>query len=399
MRASWASRLIYKEDIYIMKSVRSTSTACNIVMIILVGVATLSPPKLQGQDSSGTTSTDQGRHPWFEGITLNSFLSFRYSYNLNAPDSRKNLYRVFDVEDNTLIVDVLELALEKPAVKEGEIGFCCHLTAGSSVPKVARSSGLDMGDLDFHQMYVRYVVPWQHGITLDFGKFVTPCGLEIIEGYDGYNDNASRSFLFGYAIPFTHTGVRASYTFSDHLAMTLMIVNGWDNAIDNNASKTFGGQLALTPAAGWSLYANVVFGPEQSGDNSDNRFLSDFVFSHRFSQQWSAGLNLDYATEKNPTPLCDEARWDGIAAYVRFDLLPQFSFSARAEQFQDHQGVRTGVTQTLTEATLTPEYRVSKNFVIRVELRKDWSDKDVFQKGTTAINTQTTLQFNTLFVF
>ena len=378
---------------------RSISPASLIVMILLLGAAIVSPPRLQGQDSSAVVSTDQEHRPWFEGITLNSFLSFRYTYNLNAPDSRKNQFRVFDVEDNTFIVDVLELALEKPAVKRGDFGFCCHLTAGSSVPKVARSSGMDMGDLDFHQMYVRYIVPWQHGITLDFGKFVTPCGLEIIEGYDGYNDNASRSFLFGYAIPFTHTGVRASYTFSERFTMTLMVVNGWDNAIDNNTSKTLGGQLALTPAAGWNLCANIVIGPEQSDNDSNNRILADLVLSHRFAEGWSAGLNFDYGTEKNPTPMCDEARWGGFAAYLRFDMAPQFSLSARAEQFGDHQGIRTGVAQTLKEATLTPEYRVSKNFVLRMELRMDWSDNDVFERGKTATNAQTTLEFNTVFVF
>jgi hypothetical protein len=398
MRVSWASRLTSRDN-YVMNPARSSSPVCHIAMMLLVGAAVVSPPRLQGQDSSAIASVDQGHRPWLEGLTLNSFLSFRYTYNLNAPDSRKNQFRVFDLEDNTFIVDVLELALEKAAVKQGDIGFCCHLTAGSSVPKVARSSGLDIGDLDFHQMYVRYIVPCQHGITLDFGKFVTPCGLEIIEGYDGYNDNASRSFLFGYAIPYTHTGVRAAYTFSDRLAMTLMVVNGWDNSIDNNTSKTLGGQLALTPLAGLKIYANFVYGPEQSENNSNHRILADFVISHSIADKWTAGLNLDYGTERNPTPSCDEARWDGFAAYLRFDMLPQFSLSMRAEQFGDHQGVRTGVTQTLTETTLTPEYRISKNLVFRGELRIDWSDKDVFQKGAIDTNTQTTLLFNTLFVF
>jgi hypothetical protein len=35
-------------------------------------------------------------------------------------------------------------------------------------------------------------------------------GYELIEGYDGYNDNYSRSLLFNYAIPLTHTGVKAT---------------------------------------------------------------------------------------------------------------------------------------------------------------------------------------------
>ena len=43
-------------------------------------------------------------------------------------------------------------------------------------------------------------------LQVDAGKFVTPLGYEVIEGWDGYNDNASHSFLFGYAIPFTLEG-------------------------------------------------------------------------------------------------------------------------------------------------------------------------------------------------
>ena len=48
-------------------------------------------------------------------------------------------------------------------------------------------------------------------------------GYEVIDGYDGFNDNATRSFVFGYAIPFTHTGLKASYTFSDQVAGMLML--------------------------------------------------------------------------------------------------------------------------------------------------------------------------------
>jgi hypothetical protein len=219
------------------------------------------------QDSSDA----QRKTPWFENIVINGFTSASISYNANVPDSRKNQMRVFDTDDNSFKIDVIELSLQKLAVNPGDVGFCFHLTAGSSVAKVARSSGLDIGDLDFHQMYVRHIANAGRGLTMDVGKFVTPLGYEIIEGYDGYNDNATHSFLFGYAIPFTHTGVRMAYPFSDAVAGTIMVVNGWDNSIDNNRSKSIGGQLAVTPAAGLSMYANYIYGPEQNDNNSNNR--------------------------------------------------------------------------------------------------------------------------------
>ena len=87
-----------------------------------------------------------------------------------------------------------------------------------AIPKVTRSTGLDAGDLDVQQAYLSYNAPFGNGLQVDIGKFTTHLGYELIEGYDGYNDNYSRSFLFGYAIPFAHTGVRTSYSFGDRVS-------------------------------------------------------------------------------------------------------------------------------------------------------------------------------------
>jgi hypothetical protein len=113
------------------------------------------------------------------------------------------------------------------------------------------------------------------GLRLDLGKFVTHCGYELIQGYDGWNDNATRSQLFGYAIPFTHVGARASYTASALVALMAMVVNGWDVARDNNRSKSLGAQIVLTPTPPVSVYLNGLWGPERSGNDGDSRSLFD----------------------------------------------------------------------------------------------------------------------------
>ena len=88
-------------------------------------------------------------------------------------------------------------------------------------------------------------------------------GYEVIQGYDGWNDNFSRSSQFGYAIPFTHTGAKASYA-GEKASVMLTLVNGWDNVKDNNSGKSVGAQLLLTPAKTVSLYVNWIGGPEQA---------------------------------------------------------------------------------------------------------------------------------------
>lgn len=336
---------------------------------------------------------------WYENITVNGFLSASYSYNFNRPGNRKNQLRVFDAEDNSFKVDVLELSMKRDVAKPGDAGFRFDLTAGSSIPKVARSGGLNIGDLDFHQMFLSYIVPAGRGLRLDLGKFITHLGYEVIEGYDGYNDNESHSFLFGYAIAFTHTGIRATYPFSDVASASLMLTNGWDNAIDNNSSKTVCGQLVVNPVKGLSLFANAAYGPERDTNNSDNRLILDFVGTYDVSSLVRVGVNADYGNEQHATPTGEKATWAGAAGYLRLNLLDHFSLCFRVEQFEDREGVRTGAAQKLRELTLTPEYRPVEQFVIRGDIRVDSSDNDVFMKTNGFVNTQPTLSLNALFSF
>src|SRR5262249_23935344 len=76
-------------------------------------------------------------------------------------------------------------------------------------------------------------------LELDFGKFDTPYGAEVAESQ--LNMNYTRGMLFG-SQPLFHTVLRASFNINDAFDFKLLAVNGWNNTIDNNAGKTFGGQ-------------------------------------------------------------------------------------------------------------------------------------------------------------
>jgi hypothetical protein len=348
---------------------------------------------------TSASGQDMTTPKWFETLSVNGFISTAYTYNFNKPDTLKNFYRVFDFDDNSIKLDVVEISVKKEATKAEDAGFRMDAIAGSSIPQIVRSSGMDIGDLDFPQVYFSYIAPIGHGLKLDIGKFVTSLGYEVIEGCDGYNDNYSRSLLFGYAIPFTHTGLKATYAFSENLSGMLMLANGWDNAIDNNSSKSVGAQIGLVPTMGMSLSANVMFGPEKPDNNADNRRIFDLSGTYTLSEIVSIGVNGDYGAEEHSTNSGGTAVWDGIAMYLRLNPLKEFSLIARLEQFEDPTGARTSIAQTLREVTLTPEYRFGEQIVVRADLRLDKSDKDVFQAGTNWKNTQTTMGLNFLCSF
>ena len=306
---------------------------------------------------------------WFEEIAVNAFVSTSYLYNTNRPDAGTNSYRVFDFSDNSFNLDVAELVVQIAPSKPNDAGFRVDFTAGNSIPQIAKSQDQTVAQFDLQQAFVSYIAPLGSGLRFDVGKYVTHMGYEVIEGYDGYNDNYSRSILFGYAIPFTHTGVKASYAFSSKVAAMVGVVNGWDLVRDNNRSKSVAAQLTLTPVAPLSVLLNWIGGPELANDNHTKRNVFDVVAILKPTSTLTLGVNGDYGKEDG-TSLVNpgsDATWKGIAGYATLALTDKFSVALRGETFHDEDGVRlgTGTRATLSEGTFTPAYKFTDHVLLR----------------------------------
>jgi len=336
---------------------------------------------------------------WYEEITVNGFLSLWYEYNTNNPASSRNQYRVFDYDHNTFNVDAAEVVVQKAVAKAGDVGFRIDAVAGA-VARVASAAGLFQGqDFDLQQATVSWIAPVGSGLRLDFGKFITHHGYEVIEGYDGWNDNATRSIAFGYAIPFTHTGLKATTSFGDQLTAMLTLCNGWDVVKDNNSGKSLGAQLIFTPSKTVTITGNYMGGPEQPDTSGNWRNVGNVVGQWKPSDRTVFTLELTYGGEPDLLATGETATWGGIVGYARFGLSDSFALNLRGEYFADPDGVRTGVPQYLKEVTLTPEWKISSHFVVRGDLRLDWSNRDVFEKKDGFTSTQPTLLLDVIYVF
>jgi len=346
------------------------------------------------------------QRPWYQTITYNVLAETSYTYNFNRPDSALNQYRAFDYEDHTLELDQVQLVIQKPVAKPGEVGFRLDMSAGTTVPKVTAAYGLfrnintgESQDFDLQQAFLSYVAPVGRGLRLDMGKFFTYFSYEVTDSYAAYNDNASRSFNFTLGTPITHTGVRATYPFSDKVSGMLMLVQGWDDVTDNNKAMSLGFQLAFTPTPKWSLYFNWMGGAEERNNNHDKRYLYEFNGAYKATDAITLGFDTLYGTEQEAAGPGKAGTWDGVAGYLRYQITDRFALCFRGELFDDREGVRSGVAQTLKELTLTPEYRIGKHFVVRGDLRCDWSDQDVFQKRALHAQSQPTVSLEVLYVF
>ncbi len=125
--------------------------------------------------------------------------------------------RNFDVNHNTFSLSYAEVAFAKPATETSRGGFRVDFGAGDTANMV---NAFEPGGTDYlkyvQQAYVSYLAPVGKGLTIDFGKFVTPAGAEVIENKDNFN--YSRGLLFALAIPYYHMGARVGYAVNDKVS-------------------------------------------------------------------------------------------------------------------------------------------------------------------------------------
>jgi hypothetical protein len=349
-------------------------------------------------------------------IKLGGMVYGSYNYNFNNPDSKDNSLRVFDNRANNFTLDLAQLSVSKE--EEGGIGFKLLLDYGRTAKGIASdwngdgslSNGTD--NFEVQEAYVTYTAGIGNGLGIKAGKFVTLLGAEVIEA--PFNYNISRSFLFGYAIPFTHTGVLFTYPFMEQVSLSAGIVNGWDNVIDSNKGKSFLGNLTLKPLDILTLSLNGVYGAELPDRGGSKRGVFDLVGTLNVTDHMTFVTNFDYGTESETGLNGKDADWYGIAGYLNItgaQFHPDweaFSITQRLEWFDDEDGVRTGAKQDLWEATTTLKYKITDNLHIRAEYRHDDSDKRVFARRrftvgdevmTTFVKGQDTLAAELAYLF
>lgn len=292
--------------------------------------------------------------------------------------------RVFDYAHNSFTTQAVDLTVAKQPA-EG-FGGLVDVTMGKDASTIASFGTIasPTQTYDLTQAYLQYATG---GLTVIAGKFITAAGQEYIKS--AANTNFSRSILFGYAIPFTHTGMRATYKFSDAVSLMGGVNNGWDEANDQHPNKNIELGVLMNPTKSIALNIMDHYGVEEvangvPGTPQGTRNLLDVVATYAATDSLNFALNYDGGSQQNGgnngvAAMGTTAKWDGWAAYVNYQFSDQWRISVRGEIFNDKNGYRTGVTQKWKEGTLTLAYLPNKTVELRGEVRKDTSDVASFQ--------------------
>ena len=332
---------------------------------------------------------------FFRGTEIGGLVDARYTVFSTKPVGDAQ-YRNFDTRHNQFGLTMAQLWLAKAPTSDSRGGFKVKLSVGPATTIVqSLEPGASSVLQNIEEGFISYLAPIGKGLQIDAGKFVTQHGAEVIEAKDDWN--YSRSLLFALAIPYYHSGVRATYPVSDKLTLMGTVVNGWNNVVENNGGKTFGAQIAYKPTAALSLVQNYMSGPEQPDDNRDWRQLLDSIATWTVNPKLSLMANYDYGAD---TIAGAKVHWQGVAGYAKIQAAKRVAFSPRVEWYQDPSGFTTGTPQTLKEVTTTLELKATDTFLWRIEYRSDFSNVDVFKMKSGALKkTQSSIGFGILYSF
>jgi hypothetical protein len=312
-------------------------------------------------------------------IEIGGLVDGYYDYYSTKPTGSAP-FRNFDTLHNQFALSMAEVWLTKAPTADSRVGFKLKLNFGSATSNFIHSS--EPGGSPYQNIqeaYASYLAPAGKGLQLDAGVFVTPAGAEVIEAKD--NMNYSRGLLFSLAIPYYHSGVRATYAVNDKVTVMGGIVNGWNNIVENNSGKTGMGSVTFKANSTFTIVENYLVGPEQP-DTTDTehrwRNLSDTVVTYVPKSTLTLTGNYDYGSDKIGT---SSVHWQGIAGYLKYQATKIIAVSPRFEFYNDASGATTGLAQNLKEFTGTLEFKGADNLLLRVEYRGDWSDKTPFTDG------------------
>ncbi|HTL29595.1 MAG TPA: porin [Tepidisphaeraceae bacterium] len=347
-------------------------------------------PLVEGLDRIGL-----GKPMTDAGITAGGWVEASYTLNLTNWSTGPLAGRVFDVkaQDPTLNQTVLyvERAVD-PSKGKFDLGFRIEGLYGSD-GRFIHANGLNFygGDspqiypenqLDLTQAYVDVAIPVGSGLKVRAGKMVTHMGYETI---NPNNDPLySHSYLFGFAIPFTHTGVMAFYNINDRVSVMGGISRGWEQSLkDNNEMIDFLGQLAWKTSDKLTLTLGTVIGPEATDNNSDYRSVVDLILSYAATDKLSFALNGDYGYESDAAADGSDAQWYGVAGYAGYKITDMMTLQGRLEWFSDPDGAR-GLDTNVYEATVGlnikpfPNAKYVSGLIFRPEIRYDYSEDAIF---------------------
>ncbi|PPC93688.1 MAG: hypothetical protein CTY33_07055 [Methylotenera sp.] len=221
-------------------------------------------------------------------------------------------------------------------------------------------------------------------VWIDAGLLPSHIGFESAIGIDNWT--VTRSMLADNS-PYFETGLRLSYTSEDgRWYASGLILNGWQRIQrpDGNTTPSMGHQLTYKPNSRITFNSSSYIGNDKSDEDRRMRYFHNFYGQYQLNDQWGLITGFDIGAEQSEKNSSRYNVWFTPIVIAKFTYSDKLSMSARAEYYQDKDQVIVttdtpkGFRTFSYSANL--DYKISKHFALRAELRKFHSKDKIFQQ-------------------
>jgi len=387
-----------------------TMAGAALTMALMAGAQTPAPPAPApagtpapadqtpgAQTPAAQTPAAPAAPTWSVGpMDISGFIDGYYSYNTNQPASASaagvmagydQINQLYNFNDKT---DQFNLSAAKLTLNHDPDPIGAHIDflygRTNDLINAAPTNSSSTDQLNYiEQAFLSLKPPKAKGFELDFGKFVTSAGAEVIEAKDNWN--YSRSLLFVNAIPYWHFGARTSLPVSKTETIGFQLVNGWNNVSKNNGGVTGAFTSAyVKPKYTWNV--NYYVGPENNNTTNGVRNLIDTTLLLTTTAKFNAYINYDFGSNRDALASQGDNKlntWQGVAFAAHEQVNGKNAVAGRFEYFTDPDGFQTGTAQHLYEFTGTYEYKWVEGLLLRAEYRGDFSNADYFHKDVSQL--------------
>jgi hypothetical protein len=215
------------------------------------------------------------------------------------------------------------------------------------------------------QAYIGVNLNKKGNTYVEFGKWVTTAGVEVIEPKDNWL--YTRGLLYNLAIPYYNFGLRGYHYFNDTDYIMAGVQRGW-NAVsypDHGPGPVIAGGKKINDKL--TLLGNYYGGDEFGPGGESWRNLFDIIALYNANEKWSYTGNLDFVEQSGSTLF-------GIAGQAKYALTPKSYIAARGEFLIDDGFYGSD----FFSVTLGYTHIFNKYFQMKADFRYDFASKDVF---------------------
>lgn len=353
--------------------------------LIAGALAGAAPTRARADADAAPTPTD---------VAIAGYVEAYYQAHLQAPSNHVTAQRAFDGRNRTF---VLANAVLDVTATRGRVGARIALQTGTTgagayqgepnLPAVGGAAGND-GDVWRHLQLATMTIAAPRQVAIEAGLFPSPIGLEVIPVKDGWTWSRSNLFV---ALPAYHAGINVSRRLGAGVTARLHAWNGWNAALDADATPTVGASIAHASAttSAQLLYVAGVERAPGAAEGRPVRHVLDAYVQRALSPSVSLAGHADAGLEAGAL---GTSRWAGGAACGRVALSRTLAVAARVDAVREWRGHATAgdassivlPTRWVASATTALSYAPLAGMSLRTELRHDQAADPIFFGGDVA---------------